>query len=286
LEETVWAARVRPPAPSVTHIHLVDLDQAALTRGAGALRDAAVQAVTVACVPAEQATLAPSYDVALFLSLFHHYDRLGGAFRTAGLRLLSAVMQRTQLLLFETGQNDDTQANAEEWRGSLMMAECDALTWLTETLPGMLGVAGVRHLGTNPMTGRHLMAYWHRVDLPRSLRELHVVPSDAWQHRVVGDVHDTWPTPDARRRLATELAALRIEDAPVVVRHAWMARQASHHGAPMWALPSEVDSRVIGLALAEAELLGVVGVLADDARVAAAARCVAPSALHILQRAS
>jgi hypothetical protein len=154
-------------------VHLVDNDPEALADAERVVRARGVRRVRAWCGPAERAPLDDAYDAALFLSLYHHYDRLGGAARETGRRLLAAVGRRAQTLLFETGQSDDRVHGAERWTGRLEMSGASTPErWLTEVVPELAGYDAWRPLGRNPRTNRLLYAYWReRRPVPAAFAE-------------------------------------------------------------------------------------------------------------------
>ncbi|MEO8561604.1 MAG: hypothetical protein ABI601_05990 [bacterium] len=190
--------------------HLVDTDVAALTQAREAVLAAGAARVRVFAGPGERCRLAPSYDVALFLSLYHHYDRLGGRTRAIGRRLLARVGRRAQTMFFETGQNDDTVRGADRWRDTLEMGRSSRATdWLETAVPDIAGYDAWRRLGTNPQTGRALYVYWRQRRTPR---ELFLAPTGHHEGPIVA------PLPVAGARLApdVELVLATRERRPVL----------------------------------------------------------------------
>ncbi len=143
-----------------TSVHLVDTDAATLAEALEAVKQAGAARVRTFAGPAERCRLSVAYDVTLFLSLYHHYDRLGGKAREAGRRLLARAGQRSQTMFFETGQSDDTVNGAGPWRDSLEMGATGTVQWLESAVPAIAGYDAWRRLGVNPRTQRALYIYW------------------------------------------------------------------------------------------------------------------------------
>ncbi|GJG89795.1 hypothetical protein tb265_49760 [Gemmatimonadetes bacterium T265] len=148
-------------SPGATSVDLIDTDAVALDEAARAVRAAGAARVRARCAPAERCPLDARYDVALFLSLYHHYDRLGGHGRAAGRRLLGRVGRASRTLFFETGQSDDRVRGADMWKDRLEMARHASPTaWLETEVPAVTGFDAFHRLGVNPRTNRALYVYW------------------------------------------------------------------------------------------------------------------------------
>ena len=103
------------------------------------------------------------FDVCLFLSLYHHYDRLGPEARQVGDDILRMIGRQCQTLFFETGQTDDTVAGAAAWRDQLAMSSWPTPeAWLEAEVPRLTGYRHWRCLGTSAQTQRKLYVFWHR----------------------------------------------------------------------------------------------------------------------------
>ncbi|MDB4951938.1 MAG: hypothetical protein JWM27_4587 [Gemmatimonadetes bacterium] len=148
-----------PGAPQA--VHLVDLDADALKVAADGFAELHVPDFRAVRATADGFAFERAYDVCFFLSLYHHYDRLGGDYRTRGARVLREIGRHCQTLFFETGQTDDTVPGSERWPAMLEMAAHESpAAWLEARIPEMTGYDSFARLGTNPRTRRHLYAFW------------------------------------------------------------------------------------------------------------------------------
>jgi hypothetical protein len=153
------AAVRRGTRPSA--VHLVDTDADALATAAARAAELGLADFRTVRAAADEFTFERRYDVCFFLSLYHHYDRLGSAFRSRGMRVLQEIGQRCATLFFETGQTDDTVPGSELWPRMLEMGSYPSPThWLESRVPEMTGYDSFVRLGTNPATNRHLYVFW------------------------------------------------------------------------------------------------------------------------------
>jgi hypothetical protein len=287
--ETGIAKSLTSPGRPLRRAHLVDVDAEALQDGASALSAANVARVRVDARAAEAVRWEARYDIALFLSLFHHYDRLGGSFRETGLSLLSQLAARSQMLLFETGQSDDGQANAEEWRASLLMRGREPLDWLQTDVRSITGYTGFRHLGTNPVTNRHLCLYWHAAALPKWLAArtdadaLRAWTSDRYPLIELAGITAMSPMAD-NAAVDAQLRALPVAPADsrmLVIPDPRFARQAAQFGVPALRLDASVSCDALTRCMASAQLDGV-GVFLVPASASHAIRALAQSGSVVL----
>lgn len=158
------SSRARPVLGngSLAAIDLVDTDPTALDTAARALTGRSVCQPRTFASAAEKFEFSSSYDICLFLSLYHHYDRLGAVGRATATQLLRDVGAHCQTMFFETGQSDDTVHGAAVWRCMVEMALAPSPeSWLESAVPEYTGYDGWHRLGRNPRTNRLLYAYWH-----------------------------------------------------------------------------------------------------------------------------
>jgi hypothetical protein len=163
LYEYVIACAAVDSGRHLSAVHLVDTDTACLHAAAGRFRDTGVGDLRLFCRPADEFVFEREYDIALFLSLYHHYDRLGPRFRARAVALLGEVGRHCRALFFETGQSDDTAVGSERWPLLLDMATAKSpAAWIESRVPEYTGYDAFRTLGRNPCTNRHLYVFWRR----------------------------------------------------------------------------------------------------------------------------
>ncbi|HET7463667.1 MAG TPA: hypothetical protein VFJ82_20600 [Longimicrobium sp.] len=147
--------------PGVSAAHLVDTDAGALEHARERFEGSGAADVRTIRALAHEFTPERRYDAGFFLSLFHHYDRLGPRLRALGFGVLEALGRHCRTLFFETGQTGDRVPGAEHWPALLEMASWPSpQAWIETRIPELTGHDAFRRLGTNPATGRHLYAFW------------------------------------------------------------------------------------------------------------------------------
>ena len=153
-------AAVRRGTPPST-VHLVDTDADALATATARAESLGLTDFRAVRAAADEFAIERRYDVGFFLSLYHHYDRLGSAFRSRGMRVLGDMGRSCTTLFFETGQTDDTVPGSELWPRMLEMGSyASPAQWLESRVPEMTGYDSFLCLGTNPRTSRHLYVFW------------------------------------------------------------------------------------------------------------------------------
>lgn len=149
------------PAAPMSIAHLVDTDTAALEHARERFDGAGVDDLRLIRALAHEFAPERRYDAGFFLSLYHHYDRLGGHMRALGFQVLETIAGHCRTLFFETGQTGDRVPGAREWPALLEMAKWPSPeAWIETRVPELTGYDAFRRLGTNPATGRHLYAFW------------------------------------------------------------------------------------------------------------------------------
>jgi SAM-dependent methyltransferase len=142
-------------------VDLVDTDAEALETAAEKARGLGLTDFRTVRSAADEFRIERHYDVCFFLSLYHHYDRLGPTFRSRGMRVLEEIGRTCRTLFFETGQTDDTVPGSELWPRMLEMGSYPSPAhWLESRVPEITGYDGFVRLGTNPATNRHLYVFW------------------------------------------------------------------------------------------------------------------------------
>jgi len=159
----LYESRLARRSPGVRAAHMIDTDPASLKQAEERFAPAAVAELRLIQCRAHDFAFRRDYDVCFFLSLFHHYDRLGGAHREQGFAVLRDIGRHCATLFFETGQSDDTVPGSEEWPRFLEMAGgVSPVEWLESRIPEVTGYDAFRRLGTNPRTRRHMYVFWRR----------------------------------------------------------------------------------------------------------------------------
>lgn len=166
LYEAALAHRARRGAcgrerPGMSAAHLVDTDEGALEQARARFDGSGTGDVRTIRALAHEFAPDRRYDACFFLSLFHHYDRLGPRLRDLGFGILRTIANHCRTLFFETGQTGDRVPGAADWPALLEMASWPSpQAWLETRIPEITGYDRFRRLETNPATGRHLYAYW------------------------------------------------------------------------------------------------------------------------------
>ena len=216
----------------ISAAHLVDSDEASLHDADRRFAGLAVDDFQLFRCLAHEFRFEGTYDICLFLSLFHHYDRLGPTIREQGFELLRDIGRRCTTLFFETGQSDDTVPGADLWPTFLEMARYPSPSaWLESRVPELTGYDAFRRLGINPRTRRQLYVYWRArpLNLAPAFGRCPFVPADIGSPR--GDAEavvlrvDVTPSgvvgcaaPDDRAELVPlETALDRVERRDVLV---------------------------------------------------------------------
>ncbi len=265
------------------HATLIDTDAVALAEAVAALPVSRAADVRHFLGAAENIAWTQTYDLCVFLSLYHHYDRLGAAARRTGDDVLQAIGAHCQTMVFETGQTNDTVAGSGVWRHRLAMDDWSSPTaWLEAEVPRLTGFSRWHVLGTNPVTQRHLYIFWHRTAVTppahfaqrRSLRTSSL-PTDRSDGAMLWDATHLVDTARATDAIAVVDAFQRVARPSdfLLVESLSMVRTIARH-APTIAYVSGRSDTAVEHHLASVVYAGCAAVATVDNR-ALTGRCAA-----------